>query len=91
MKAFGKSEGYSLEYIKQALEEIIWIQMLKDNPNLMLGISPLFREGVIHNIHFVPFMNYDLPTQDVEQLDLPIYPHGHFCIRYAPLHPTNDP
>ena len=36
--------GWSQEEINQALEENIRIQALKDNPNTMLGLSPLFRE-----------------------------------------------
>ena len=57
----------------------------------MLGISPLFRQGIICDIHSVPFMYYDLPTQDVDQLDLPISPHGRYYIKFASLNPTDDP
>lgn len=61
VKKLRKSEGWSQEQINQALEERIWIQATTDNLNSMLGISPLFR-GVIHDVHIVPFMSYDLMT-----------------------------
>ena len=44
------------------MEESIQIQALKDNPNLVLGISLLFQEGIIHDLHIVPFMYFDLAT-----------------------------
>ena len=91
MKSFKKCEAWSKEQLRQALEESIHIQALKDNPNPMLGISPLFREGILHDIHIVPFMYFDLPTHDVDQLDLTISPHGCYYIKFAPLHPSDDP
>ena len=33
-------------------------------------------------------MYFDLPSHDVDQLDLPISPHGHYYINFAPLHPS---
>ena len=39
----------------------------------------------------MPFMYFDLPTQDVDQLDLPISPYGRFSIKLAALHPNDDP
>lgn len=36
-------------------------------------------------------MYYDLPTHDSDQIDLPISPHGKFYIKFAPLHPNDDP
>lgn len=57
----------------------------------MLGITPLFRDEIICDIHFFPFMHYDLRTQDVDQLDLPISPHRHYYIKFTPLYPTDDP
>lgn len=64
---------------------------MKDNPNLMLGLSPLYKDGIIHEKDIVPFMYYDLPTQDSEQLDLPIPLYGKLYIKFAPLHPEDDP
>lgn len=43
------------------------------------------------NMAISPFMYYDLPTQDVDQLDLPISPHGHFYIKKALLYSNDDP
>lgn len=54
-----KSECWLKEQFQQALEESIQIQTLKENPNPMMGIYPLFREGILHDIHFVPFMYFD--------------------------------
>ena len=64
--------GWSKEEINQALEEGIWIQNLKDNPNMMLGLSPLCCEGIIHDLDIVPIMYYDLPNNDSDQIDLPL-------------------
>lgn len=57
----------------------------------MLGFSRLFQDEIIHDINFVPFMYCDLPTQDAGQLDLLTFPHGRYYIKFAHLHPTNDP
>lgn len=54
MKLFRKSEGCSKERIQQALEENIQIEALIDNSNLMMGISPLFQHGIIHDIDLCP-------------------------------------
>lgn len=56
----------------------------------MLGTSPLFREGIIHDLGIVSFMYYDLPIQDADQIDLPISPFVRYYIKYAPLHPNDD-
>lgn len=50
VKTSKKSNGWSQEQIDKHLEESIRIQSLKDNLNLMLGISVLFQEGVIYDI-----------------------------------------
>lgn len=42
VRTFKKSEGWSQERINEALEESIRIQALKNNLNLILGVSPLF-------------------------------------------------
>lgn len=56
--------GWSQEETNQALQESARTQALKDNPNLMLGLSPLYREGIIHDLDIVPLMYYDIPTTD---------------------------
>ena len=57
----------------------------------MLGLSPLFHERIIHDLDIVPFMYYDLPTQDADQLDLPISPYRRYYIKFSPLHPEDGP
>ena len=81
-----KSKGWSQAQITQALEERILIQALKDNPNMMLGLSPLCRDRIIHDLDIVPFMYYNLPTHDLDQLDLSISPYDKFYINFGPLH-----
>lgn len=88
---FRKSEGWSQDQINQVLEKRIRIQALKDNSNPLLGISPLFRERIIHDLEIVPFIYIDLPTQDIDQIDHPISPHRKFYIKFALLHPNDDP
>ena len=83
--------GWSQEEINQALEESIQIQALKDNPNPMLGISPHCCKGITHDLDIVPFMYYDMPKNDLEQLDLPLCPDNKFYIKFAPLHPNDAP
>lgn len=61
-RTFRKFEGWSKEKIDQVLEESIRIQSLKYNLNPLLGISPLFQEGIIHDLDIVPFMYFKLPT-----------------------------
>lgn len=56
----------------------------------MLGISPLFRDGIIHNLDIVPVMYYDIPPNDAEQLDLPFSPYRKFYIKWTPLHPKDS-
>lgn len=74
----------------QALEESIQIQALKDNRNLMLDIYPFFREGILHDINYVPFMSFPILENDLDQLGLPISPHGGFYVKFTPLHPSDD-
>lgn len=88
---FRKSEGWSQAQIDQELEESIQIQALKDNLNPMLGISPVFREVIIHDQYIMPFMYIDLPMQDLDQIDLLISPFGKYYIKISPLHPNDDP
>ena len=57
----------------------------------MLSLSPLCREGIIHDLDIVPFMYYDIPTNDSEQLDLPLSPYNKFYIKFSPLHPNDAP
>lgn len=82
--------GWSQEAFNQALEESIHIQALKDNPNMMLGICSLFREGIIHDLDILPFMYYDIPNNDSDQLDLPLSPYSKYYTKFAPLHPDDD-
>lgn len=73
------------------MKERIKIQTLKDNTNTMLDISLLFQEGILHDIHCVPSCTSIFQQNDENQLDLPISPHGCFYIKFAPLHPLDDP
>ena len=57
----------------------------------MRRLSLLCIEGIIHDLDILPFMYYDLPTQDSDQLDLPISPYGKFYIKFAHLHLEDDP
>ena len=57
----------------------------------MRGISPLCREGILHDSDIVYFMYYDILTTDSEQLDLPLSPYSKFYINFPPLHPNDDP
>lgn len=57
----------------------------------MLGLSTLCHEGIIHGLDIVAFMYYDLPMQDTDQLNLLISPYGRYYIKFAPLHPNDDP
>lgn len=66
--------GWSQAEIDQALEESIRIQPLKDKPNMMLMLSPLFHEGIIHELDMIPFMYYDLQIKIQIKL---IYPSLH--------------
>lgn len=90
MNSFKKSEGCSKELFEQELQKIVRIQALKDNPNLMMGISRLFRKVILHDIIFMPFMYFDLPINDANQFELPISPHGCYYINFSPLH-LDDP
>ena len=57
----------------------------------MLGLSPLFWEGIIHDLDKVPFMYYEIPSNDSEQLDLPLSSYIKYYTKFAPLHPEDDP
>ena len=57
----------------------------------MRGISPICHEGILCDSDIVPFMYYDILTNDSEQLDLPLSPYNKFYIKFAPLHPNDDP
>ncbi|CAI9296954.1 unnamed protein product [Lactuca saligna] len=81
VKSSEKPKGWLKEQLQQALEDI-QIQALKDNPNSMLRISPLFREWILLDIHFVPFMYFDFPIDDADQLDIPISPHRRYYIKF---------
>ena len=83
--------GWSQDELNQALEESFQIQALKDNPNPMLGLSPLRCEGIIHDLDIVPFMYYDIPTIDSDQLNLPLSPYSKYYTKFAPLHPNDVP
>lgn len=83
--------GWSQDELNQALEESIQIQALKYNPNPMLGISPLYRQRIIHDLDIVLFMYYDIPNNDLDQLDLPISPYSKYYTKFAPLHLNDDP
>lgn len=91
MKSSRNTKGKSNEQIQQSLEESIRIQALKYNPNPMLGTSPLSQEGIIHDINFLPFIYFDIPTQDANQLRFPIVSYGCYYIKSTPLDPTDDP
>lgn len=58
--------GWSKEEINQALEESIRIQAFKENSNMMLGLSPLCHDGIIHDLDIVLFMYSGLPNQDLD-------------------------
>ena len=81
---------WSQEEINKALEDSFRIQALKDNPNPMHDISPLFREGILKDVDLVPFMYYDIPSDDFEQLDLPLSPFSKFYIMFTHLHPNDN-
>ena len=57
----------------------------------MIWISPLCREGILKDVDIVPFMYYDIPNNDLEQLDLPFSPFSKFYTKFAPLYPEDDP
>lgn len=83
--------GWSQEEINKALEDNIWIQALMDNPDPMRGISPLYHEGILRKHEIIPFMYYDVPTNDSEQLHLPLSRYNKYYITFAPLHPNDNP
>ena len=69
-----QKHGWSQDEINQALEDSIWIQALKHNPDLMRGISPICHEGFLKAQEIVSCLYYNLPSHDSDQLDLPLSP-----------------
>lgn len=57
----------------------------------MLGPSPLYREGIVHDLDIVPFMYYDTPHNDSDQINLPLSPYSRYYTKFAPLHLEDDP
>lgn len=56
----------------------------------MLGLSPLYREGIIHDLDIVLFMYYDIPNNDSDQLDMPLSPDNKYYTKFTPLHPEDN-
>lgn len=42
----------------------------------MLGLSALFHEGIIHDLDILPFIYYDLPNNELDQIDLSLSPYN---------------
>ena len=57
----------------------------------MLGLSPLSHEAIIHDLDIVLLMYYDIPKDDLEQIDLPLSPYSMYYTKIAPLPPNDDP
>ena len=87
-----ENSGWFQVEILRTLEESIRIQSFKDdNTHPMLGISPLYREGIQKDVDIVSFMYYNIPNTDSEQLNLPLSPFSKFYTKFAPLHPEDGP
>ena len=56
----------------------------------MLGISPLYPDGILHEHHIVTCMSYDLPISDDDQLDLPRSLYARFYVKLYLLYPNED-
>ena len=59
----------------------------------MLGLSHRYREGIIHDMDIVPFMYYDIPNNNSDQIDLPLSLslYSKYYTKFALLHPEDDP
>lgn len=49
------------------------------------------REGILKDVDIIPCIYYDIPSDNSEQLDLPLSPFSRFYIKFTPLHPEDNP
>lgn len=80
-------EGWSMCEMNQAIEVSLKIQSRKDNLNPFTCISLSCPQGMIYDDHFMPHQIYALPSNDFDQIDLPISSRGRFYVKFSPLHP----